>query len=1185
MFRTSILVLTLAAALLSCCNNIPGAESFKAQGPQAIPDKLVVLTFDDGCKSDVEYVTPLLRRYGFGATFFITEGYKYRKSWKDEHYLMWEDAKKIHDAGFEVGNHTRSHPNLAKLSKKDILAELEHIEGRCREYGIAAPRTFCYPGYHNSPLVLQVLEEKDYLFARRGCAPEFPYSDRGDRGPAYDPAEDHPLLIPTTGASGPDWTFEDFVWAVGQARDGKIAVLTFHGVPDLDHPWVHTDPEVFKSFMDYLRDNDYTVIAMRDLAKYIDATKGPSDPYASIKQRAGRLQTTVEQLRCEYLENPSGIDVTRPRFNWIIKSNQRGQMQSAYQIIVASSADKLREDKCDKWNSGRVISSQSVNISYGGKSLASGEKCYWGVRIWDKIGRPSPWSEAAAFEMGLLHQGDWKGEWIRQSKPESTVSAGPAPLFRREFEVSGDIDRAMVYMSGLGWSELYINGQKVSDHVLDPATTYYNNDQSFELGSRVLYVTHDVTDYLKHGHNAMGVMLGNGWYSYDSTHRGRQPFGDRPILLLQMNIEYTDGRVVSVAADESWKVAEGPITANEICLGEDYDARLERPGWDSPGYDDSDWDNAVLADTPSGKLVSQMIPPVKVMKTIKPVKIIQPDEGVYVYDFGQHFSGWTRLRVSGPRGTKLTIRHGGAIYDDGRLDTRNQRSETSQTDTYVLKGEGVELWEPRFTLHGFRYAEVTGFPGTPTLENLEGRFVRNSVETSGSFTCSNPLLNQIHENVCWTFMTSLQGIPQDAAERFERVGWLGDTGFVAEDYMYNLDTAAFWAKWLDDIKDSQRPDGDVPVVSPLHWRDIYPMWPCWKSSYPLIAWYLYQYYEDKQVLAEHYDGMKKLVEFLGTQAENYIISEGLGDHMEPDREKGDSSFRPKRTPAAITSTGYYYIDTWILTQAAQILGKSDDAKHYSNLADNIMKAFNDKFLDKNTNQYATGSQTSNAMSLHLGLVPGDRQEAVLKNLIDDIMVKNEGHLSTGILGTNALEQILGEYGRADVMYEIATKTTYPSWGYTISKGATTVWESFEVDRCSLNMKMFGSTEKFFYRDLAGISSGAPGYKRIVIKPQVVGDLRYAEGSIETIRGLVAVDWRKGDGSFEMEVIIPVNSEAEVNVPKIGLKNVSVTEGDQTIYKSGRFIGSSPGITSASEIGDYVTFQVGSGSYHFMLKGS
>ena len=1164
---------------LALCGVVVSATASGARAkekPLPIPDKLVVLTFDDGNRSDITRVAPLLKRYGFGGTFFITEGVGFTKDKKA--FLTWDEVRKLHRMGFEIGNHTRSHPDVTRLSTEQLAAEVEHIERRCGEHGIAAPKSFCYPGWRHGGEAVKALSQKGYLFARRGSAPERP--EEGNRGVAYDPAQDHPLLIPTTGASGPNWGWEDFLHAVGQARDGKVCVLAFHGVPASKHPWVNTDPKDFARYMKHLHDEKYTVIALRDLARYVDPAKRPDDPYASIMRRLGVMPA---KLKCEYAVNPLGIDTPRPRFSWILESSRRGQVQSAYQVLAASSEETLNADSADMWDSGKVTSGKSVHVAYDGKALSSGAKCWWKVRCWDKKGKVSAWSQPATFEMGLLKPGDWRGKWIGSGK------AAAAPLLRKEFRLAKQVKRARAYISGLGWSELYINGKKVGDRVLDPATTYYNNDQPVKLGSRVLYVTLDVTDYLRTGPNALGVMLGNGWYSHDGDIPiawgkvlSRQPFADDPIVRLQLNVTFTDGTSVSIVSDDSWKASGGPITSNEICRGESHDARLEKTGWTSVDYDDSDWGKTVPVKPPSGAAVAQTLAPVRVMKTIKPVKITKLADGIHIYDFGQHFSGWSRLRVSGPRGAKVTLRHAGAIDADGRLDIKSQRN-VNQTDTYTLKGEGLEVWEPRFTLHGFRYVEMTGFPGEPAAANLEGRFVYNSVETSGGFECSNPLLNRIHRNACWTFMSSLQGIPQDAADRPERVAWLGDTGFVCEDYLYNLDTAAFWAKWLDDIKDSQKPDGDVPVVSPLHWRNPYGQWfPCWKSTYPVIAWHLYQYYGDNRVLAEHYDGMKRLVGFLDTKAENHLIKGGLGDHMEPDRPSGRSNFRPRRTPGGLTSTAYYYYDALIVARAAEIIGKADEAKHYAEHAERIKKAFIEAFFDEKTNQFATGSQTANAVALFLGLVPKGKEPAVLKNLVDDIMTKNEGHLSTGILGADALEQVLGEHGRADVMYTIATKTTYPSWGYSISKGATTVWESFEDDNHSLNMKMFGSTEKFFYKDLAGIGPAGPGYELIRIKPCVVGDLTYAKASIKTVRGLVSSHWRKKDNSLSLEVVIPVNSSAKVSAPKMGARQVIVKEGGRTIWEAGKFVKGVSGVTAGSEAGDYVTFDVGSGPYAFSL---
>ncbi|MBW2084220.1 MAG: family 78 glycoside hydrolase catalytic domain, partial [Deltaproteobacteria bacterium] len=660
-------------------------------------------------------------------------------------------------------------------------------------------------------------------------------------------------------------------------------------------------------------------------------------------------------------------------------------------------------------------------------------------------------------------------------------------------------------------------------------------------------------------------MLGNGWYSAEddipAAPSFRDPYGDRPRAILQMNIEFTDGKQVRIASDGTWKAAAGPITYNDYCNGETYDARLEKPGWDTPGYNDSAWNNAQVVEPPDGKLNSQLIPAIKVIRTIKPVRILNPQENVYVYDFGQNFSGWTRLCATGPRGTKVTLKHGARVYDDGTLDARSNLYNcpdsmehyrhgvgkdrglaplhhcARQTDNYILKGKGIEIWEPRFTLHGFRYVEVIGFPGKPTLESLQGRFVRSAVETSGTFTCSNPLINQIHHNVCWTFMSSMQSFPQDAADRSERVGWLGDP--IPEDYILNFDTASFWTKWLNDIKDSQKPDGDVPVVSPPHWRDCYSEMPVWKSTYPIIAWYVYQYYEDGRILERHYDGMKELVDSLSSKADNYILSYGLGDHMEPQTD-GSCSESPRHTPPALTSTAYYYYDAWILSHAAGILGRTKDARRYSDLAEKIKDAFNQEFLNKDTNQYATGSQTSNAIPLYLRTVPRDRLDAVVKNLVEDIMTTHKGHLSTGMLGTNALVQALPEYGWANVMYQIATQITFPSWGYEVLKGATTIWESWNGnpdEQLSYNMKLFGSVEKFFYKGLAGISPAEPGYKRITIMPHIVDDLKYARASIKTVRGEVKSNWTRNSNEFCLDVSIPVNSQAKVSIPKMGLENV------------------------------------------------
>ncbi|MAE60989.1 MAG: hypothetical protein CMJ49_06480 [Planctomycetaceae bacterium] len=1191
-----------------------------------IPDRLVVLTFDDGNKSDITHVAPRLKQYGFSATFFITEAFGFNTDL--QHRLTWDDVAQLHADGFEIGSHTADHPSVLRLSAEQLHQQLQAIELSCDKHRIPRPISFAYPGGHHDRKSMQVLTERGYKLARRGANPEYPLINNCGPGPHYQPNVDHPLLVPATYMSGPICGFDHLVWAIDRATPGRIAVLDFHGVPDT-HPHCSTDPAHFDRDMKYLHDRNCTVIAMRDLQRYVDlpaaADQHPADnPYASI---AHRFAVTPVDLKCEYAASPLGVDTPNPRFNWTLQSTRRDQTQAAYQILVASSEQNLDKDIGDLWDTGKVTSDQSINIPYQGRSLASRQRGYWKVRCWNQSGfeeaigaecnedpllvetlqhqRPSTYSTPAAFEMGLLHEDDWRAQWIAAPDPATS-----SPLLRKTINIEKPISRATAYVSGLGYYELSINGRPVTDHVLNPASTYYHNDQPLDLRSRVLYATHDVTTHLNQGANALGVILGHGWYSAEPdippSPSHRTPYGDRPILLLQLHLDFDDGSTQIITTDDSWKTTPGPIQYNDYSNGETYDARREIPNWDTPDFDDAHWFTPILADPPNGQRKAQSLPPAKVVETIEPRRILNPADGVYIYDFGQNFSGWTRLRVNGPPGATITLRHAPNIHDDNTLDVRanyhrppenhadyvrgvgdggRTHHGARQTDTYILRGNGDEVWEPRFTLHGFRYAEVTGFPGTPDFDNLEARVVRNAVEQTGRFTCSNPLINRIHENVRWTFISSLQGIPQDAAERSERVAWLGDP--IAEDYIHNFDTAAFWAKWLDDIADSQKPDGQLPVVSPLHWRTTHDVYgpepvPVWQSTYPLVAWALYWLYDDTRILEQHYHGIKKLVEYLRRHAVNHIINEGYGDHMEPQPD-GTTGSSPNHTPVPLTSTAYYFRDAQILSCAAQRLGHTDDARHYAQLAQTISHAFNTEFFDPATNQYGSASQTSNATPLMFGMVPDQHQPAVLKNLIDDVRINHDGHLTTGLVGTNALSEALPAHGAADVMVQIATQTTFPSWGDQIARGATTLWETWEGHpEFSFNMKIFGCCDKFFYKYLAGIQPAAPGYKRIHVKPHVVGDLTSASASLLTVRGPAAVDWHNHDHAFEMNVTIPTNTTAHISVPKLDRANFTITESGETLWQNSAFVRGVPGITGARETEDDVTFNAGSGAYFFRL---
>ena len=901
-----------------------------------------------------------------------------------------------------------------------------------------------------------------------------------------------------------------------------------------------------------------------------------------------RCKIRADRLKCEGIENPIGIDVQRPRLTWLIESaggGERGLMQSAYQIVVGSGKEAPGSGAEGDWDSGKIEGPGTEYVLEIDRPFAGGERCWWKVRVWDQSGEVSDYSDAAHFEYGLLGESDWQGSWIGA---EPSISA---PLLRKSFEVTGPVESGRAYIVGLGYHELYVNGQKVGDHVLDPAPTYYSDLQSLGLRSRAFYVTHDITEYFVAGENVVGVMLGHGWYSLEpdipNAPDHYAPFGDRPKLLLQLNITNEDGTTIGVATDTTWKVSDGPIRYNDYSNGETYDARLEKPGWNSAGYDDDSWKPAQQLEAPDGELEAQMIPPEKVVETIAPVGVSETAAGSYIFDFGVCITGWIRLRVSGEQGTEVAFSHAQVLLEDGTLDTRSHMTEFSpvrQTDTYVLKGDGKEKWEPRFTMHGFRYVEVKGFPGTATAGNIDARVVRTALPASGRFSCSNPLLNTIHDNVCRTFAGSFHGIPQDASERGERVAWLGDPGFVAEDYMYTFETEAFWSKWLRDIRDAQLPNGDLPFTCPVYWRgtdlDFYTFWATWKSTYPLFAWFVYQYYGSTRVLEDHYEGLKAFIEFLISKSDGYVIEEGLGDHMEPQEYK--SHFTPLHTPPGVTSTAYLYFDTWIVSQAAKILGKDDDAVHYKGIAGRIRNAFNNRFLDPAKNSYATGSQTANALALYLGLVPQVRETRVLENLVQDILVGHLGHLSTGIIGTNALQQALPKYGRADVMYEIANKVTFPGWGYQVMRGATTVWETWDGNPdCCWNMKMFCGIEKFLLGNLGGITPDKPGYEQIGVRPCVVGDLDHVNAEVDTPRGTVQASWRREDERFVLQVTIPPNAQSLIGVPTLSFSAPEISENGKVVWANGepRLPDEIRGVKEENGV---VTFECGSGSYEFTV---
>lgn len=873
---------------------------------------------------------------------------------------------------------------------------------------------------------------------------------------------------------------------------------------------------------------------------------------------------TVTRPRCEYLVDPIGIDAAQPRLSWVLESGRRGEMQTAYQILVASSIEKLKGDEGDLWDTGKTVSDRSIQVVYAGKPMRSGLRAYWKVRAWGKDGKASAYSEAASWEMGLLARADWKGKWISAVASQAKDAGAPVvpgPLFRKGFTLGKPVRSARAYICGVGYYELHLNGAKVGDHVLDPAFTRYDR--------RVLYVTYDVTGQLKPGANAVGVMLGNGWYNMQNRCTwdfDKAPWRSAPAVLAQIRVEYADGTSETICTDETWKVCKGPVVFDCIRNGETYDARLERPKWDAPDFDEADWQAAFAVEGPKGVLSAQDMPPIRVMETLMPVKNTQVKPGVIVFDIGQNFAGWARIVVSGPAGSKVVMRYGERLNGDGTVNqtqiAAHSKQGAFQTDTYILKGQGNEEWEPRFVYHGFQYVEISGLTDGVALHDLSGRVVHTAFEPAGRFECSNDLFNKIQRATLWSYRSNYHGYPTDCPHR-EKNGWTGDGQFSAQQAMYNWDNAAAYTKWMNDFKDEQRDSGELPGIVPTSgWGYKWGNGPAWDSAYLIIPWYLYTFDGDTRILEQHYDRMKRYVDYLTRKADKGIVSIGLGDWV-PATE---------RTPEAVTSTGYYYYDAMLVSKVARVLGRQEDSTKYAELAASIRKAFNDRFLDRKTGQYAGGTQTGLSCALFQGLVEPADTTRVVANLVANVE-RHEDHLDAGILGTLYILSVLTENGRPDVAYRIATQTTYPSWGLWIARGANTLWEDWKGE-ASLNHIFFGDISAWFYKALAGINCdpGQPGFKHVIIRPCVVGNLTHATAEYESVRGRIVSRWEIEEGVLTLEVAIPVNSTATVYVPATGKDRVT---------ESSVPAGQADGVKFLRAENGYVVYTVQSGRYWFV----
>ncbi|MCC7408251.1 MAG: family 78 glycoside hydrolase catalytic domain [Phycisphaeraceae bacterium] len=838
-----------------------------------------------------------------------------------------------------------------------------------------------------------------------------------------------------------------------------------------------------------------------------------------------------EGLLCEYAVNPLGIDVTRPRLSWRLEADAEGSrkapVQTAYRVRVASSEEQLIQaiegGKADLWDSGIVRSGQTLHVEYAGRKLRSGQRCWWSVEVWADEQEASALSWPAWWEMGLLDPAkDWHGPWIGRTE---TIEYEPAPFFRREVELPAEIATARLYICGLGYHELSINGWKVGGHALDPTWTMYHK--------RVLYVTHDVTELLRPGSNAIGVVLGTGWYNCHAKAVwgfDKAPWRAAPALRLELRVTLEDGREMVVASGPEWRTTTGPIVEDSIYTGETYDARLEMPGWDQPGFDDSQWQAAKVVAGPAGRLAAQQMPAVEPGKAIRPVRVWESSKGVYVVDAGQNLAGRARLKVRGKRGTKIVMKYAETLKPDGSADVdgnaglikRAGFSDKFQTDTYICKGEGVETWESRFTYHGFQYVEVAGFPGKLKASDISIIPLHTRQERVGTFRSSNRVLNRLWAMTRWSYLSNLVGVPTDCPQR-EKNGWTGDAQLAAEQAIYNHDPALVYTNWLEDYRDSQLADGRLPGIVPTsgHFGYDGEYGPGWDSAYVMMPWHMYLYYGDRRILARHYPGMKKYVAYLNKRASKGVLRYGLGDWLPPIHDRC----------IPVTSTAMYYDVAKKVAAIAGILGKETEATKYEALAAKVREAFYREMFNVKKGFCGNNYQTDFAAVLYHGILKEEDRPKVLGNLLQMIKAHG-GHLATGILGARAMLNVLLDHGRTDVAYAMVTKPDYPGWGYWVSRGATTLWETWDGVDVSQNHIMFGEVSAWFYKALAGIrvDPQQPAFEHVVIRPQVVGDLRHVSASTRTLRGVVSSAWERKGGKLTLQVEIPPTATGTVCVP-------------------------------------------------------
>lgn len=889
---------------------------------------------------------------------------------------------------------------------------------------------------------------------------------------------------------------------------------------------------------------------------------------------AAFAQVSVSDLTVEYRKDPLGVDAAAPRLSWKLNCTENSIMQTAFSVRVAT--DNRFSTSSLVWQSGKVSSAESVLQSYAGKPLRSSTRYFWQVKVWDNKGRESKWSPVSWWETGLLNKTDWKAKWIEM--PADTQRYSPSPHFRKEFIIQKPVSNARVYVTSHGFYELHMNGKKVGDQVLTPGWTSY--------GKRLQYQVYDVTSQLQKGKNAIGAALGDGWYRGTLAWGNNWAiYGKRLGLLLQLIVTYSDGTEELIVTDDTWKSnRDGAIRMNDIYNGETYDATKRLTGWNLPAYDDSKWTPVTVANYNDNIIASEGAP-VRRIQELKPVKIFRTPGGSLVADMGQNMVGWVRLKVTGPRGTVVTLRHAEVMDKYGEFYTTNLRSAKCQL-TYTCAGSGEEIFEPRFTFMGFRYVEVSGFPGELTADNLTGVVVHSDMPVTGTYESSSSLLNQLQHNIQWGQKGNFVDVPTDCPQRDERLGWTGDAQAFCRTAAFNMNVAGFFTKWLKDVAADQKPGGEVPDVIPdvLNRQTATTAQPSagWGDVAVIAPWTMYTVFGDRQFLDNQYPSMKAWVEYIRKKAGESLIWRGgskygdwlfyhppVNNHTEPDGH----------TEHDFIATAFYAYSVNLLAKAAAATGRSDDARIYEELYGKIKNVFINEYVT-NAGRVGTNSQTSYVLALMFDLLPSDLRQNAAKFLVEDIRSRRN-HLSTGFLGTPYLCHVLTYAGYTDVAYDLLLQETYPSWLYPVKMGATTIWERWDGQKTdstfqdagmnSFNHYAYGAIGDWMYRVSAGIETLGPGYRNLLLQPHPSKKLNFSKASFESMYGTVASGWERKDGKVIITVKIPANCTATVVLP---------VSDKMKVISSGKTLGENSSFADIEELNGRVTLVAGSGTYVF-----